>query len=76
MKLVNIVQYVCTGDIGNRQANHMHFVSLLWCKGGTWNKGYDTNYLYKLLTIFRVVLQIICGFLSMAQKTVNTTGIT
>jgi len=28
-KLVYIVQYACTGAIGKRQANHMHFVSLL-----------------------------------------------
>jgi hypothetical protein len=76
MKLVYIVQYACTGAIGKRQANHMHFVLLLQCKEGTRNKGYDTNYLYKLLTVFRVVPQVVCGFLPIVGKTVNTTGIT
>jgi hypothetical protein len=76
MKLVNMVQYACTGAIGKRQAKHMHFVSLLWCKEGTRNKGYDKDYLYKPLTVYRVVPQVVCGFLPIVGKTVNTSDIT
>ena len=53
MNLVYIVQYACTRATGKRHANRVHFVSLLYCKEGTWNEGYDTNYLYKLLTVFK-----------------------
>jgi hypothetical protein len=45
-----------------------------WHTVETQNREYKRNYLYKLLTIFKVILSIIYGSMTLPGKVAKTTG--
>lgn len=80
--LVNVT--VCWGYIQKPQVrqklttcmfNH-GLIVLLWCMEWTWDKEYNTDYLYKLLTTFRFVHGVVYDLLAMMEESTNTIGIT
>lgn len=47
---------------------------VLWHRVKRQNKEYKRNYLYKLLKIFKVILIVIYGSLTLTRKVTKTTG--
>lgn len=47
---------------------------VLWHTVETRNREYKRNYLYKLLTIFKAILNVIYGSLTLPGKVAKTTG--